>query len=81
MVADALLHDPGYITGAGPDTSVLVGAFLELLLTIANIVTATALFPVVKIVGGGARRSPRADVEVSMVGFVVGAVDGQDGER
>jgi hypothetical protein len=43
-----VLHDPGYITGAGPDTSVLVGAFLELLLIIANIGTAVALFPVLK---------------------------------
>ena len=43
-----VLHDPGYITGAGPDTSVLVGAFLELLLVIANIGTAVALFPVLK---------------------------------
>jgi len=43
-----ILKDPGYITGAGPDTSVLLGAFLELLLIIANIGTAVALFPVLK---------------------------------
>ena len=43
-----VLKNPGYITGAGPDTSVLVGAFLELLLIIANIGSAVALFPVVK---------------------------------
>jgi Domain of unknown function (DUF4386) len=43
-----VLHDSGYITGPGPDTSVLVGAFLELLLIIANIGTAVALFPVLK---------------------------------
>ena len=43
-----VLHDPGYITGAGPDTSVLLGAFLELLLIIANVGTAVALFPVLK---------------------------------
>ena len=43
-----VLKDPGYITGAGPDTSVLVGAFLEVLLIIANIGTALALFPVLK---------------------------------
>ena len=43
-----VLNDPGYITGAGPDTSVLVGAFLEVLLIIANIGTAVALFPVLK---------------------------------
>ena len=43
-----VLKDPGYITGPGPDTSVLVGAFLEVLLIIANIGTTLALFPVLK---------------------------------
>jgi len=43
-----VLTDPGYITGAGPDTGVLLGAFLELLLIIANIGTAVVLFPVLK---------------------------------
>jgi hypothetical protein len=43
-----VLNDPGYITGPGPDTSVLVGAFLEVLLIIANIGTAVALFPIFK---------------------------------
>ena len=43
-----ILKDPAYITGAGPDTGVLLGAFLELLLIIANIGTAVALFPVLK---------------------------------
>jgi hypothetical protein len=43
-----VLHDPGYITGAGPDTSVLLGAFLEVLLIVANIGSALALFPILK---------------------------------
>jgi len=43
-----VLKDPGYITGPGPDTSVLVGAFLEVLLIIANVGTALTLFPVLK---------------------------------
>src|SRR5919206_1616748 len=43
-----VLKGPGYITGAGPDTSVLVGAFLEVLLIIAIIGSAVALFPVLK---------------------------------
>jgi hypothetical protein len=43
-----VLNDPGYITGAGPDTGVLLGAFLELLLIIANIGTALTLFPILK---------------------------------
>ena len=43
-----VLKDPGYITGPGPDTSVLLGAFLEVLLIIANLGTTLALFPVLK---------------------------------
>ena len=43
-----VLHDRGYITGAGPDTGVLLGAFLEVLLIIANIGTTLALFPILK---------------------------------
>jgi hypothetical protein len=43
-----VLNDPGYITGAGADTQVFLGAFLELLLIIANIGTAVALFPILK---------------------------------
>jgi hypothetical protein len=43
-----VLTDPGYITGVGSDTGVFVGAFLELLLIIANIGTALALFPILK---------------------------------
>lgn len=43
-----VLHDHGYITGAGADTRVLLGAFLELLLIAANIGTAVVLFPVLK---------------------------------
>jgi hypothetical protein len=44
----AVLDHTGYITGAGNDTRVLVGAFLELLLIVANIGTAVVLFPVLK---------------------------------
>lgn len=43
-----VLHDPHYIIGAGPDTRVFLGAFLELLLIVANIGTALALFPILK---------------------------------
>jgi hypothetical protein len=37
-----------YITGAGPDTSVFIGGTLELIVALAGIGTAVALFPVVK---------------------------------
>jgi uncharacterized protein DUF4386 len=43
-----VLNDHHYITGAGADTRVLLGAFLELILIIANIGTAVVLFPVLK---------------------------------
>ena len=43
-----VLEDPRYIVGAGADTSVSLGAFLELILIIANIGTAVVLWPVLK---------------------------------
>jgi len=43
-----VLDDPRYIVGAGADNRVLLGAFLELILIIANIGTAVALFPILK---------------------------------
>lgn len=44
-----VLDDPvGYIAGGGFDTRIFFGAFLELLLIIANIGTAVVLFPILK---------------------------------
>jgi hypothetical protein len=43
-----VVDDPRYIVGAGADTRVALGAFLELLLIIANIGTAVVLFPILK---------------------------------
>jgi hypothetical protein len=44
-----VLDDPaGYIAGAGQDNRILFGAFLELLLIIANIGTAVVIYPVVR---------------------------------
>ena len=43
-----VVDDPRYILGGGADNRVLTGAFLELLLIIANIGTAVALFPLLK---------------------------------
>jgi hypothetical protein len=42
------LFEPGYIVGAGADTRVLWGALNEVILVIANVGTAVALFPVLK---------------------------------
>jgi hypothetical protein len=43
-----VVDDPRYILGGGADNLVLLGAFLELLLIIANIGTAVVLYPVLK---------------------------------
>ena len=39
---------PGYIAGAGPDTPVMWGVLLEIIVALAGIGTAVALFPVLK---------------------------------
>jgi hypothetical protein len=43
-----VLNDPDYIVGAGADTIVRLGAFLEVIIAIAIIGTAVTLFPIVK---------------------------------
>jgi hypothetical protein len=43
-----VLNDSHYILGAGVDTRILAGAFLEVLLAISGIGSAVAIFPVVK---------------------------------
>ncbi len=43
-----VLDDVGYILGGRADTRVLLGAFLELLLIVANIGSAVVLFPILK---------------------------------
>ena len=42
------VRDVGYIVGPGPDTRVFVGAVLEIIVALAGIGTAVALYPVVK---------------------------------
>jgi hypothetical protein len=48
LLYDPVLHHTGYISAAGTDTRVLLGAFLELILIIANIASAVVLFPILK---------------------------------
>jgi Domain of unknown function (DUF4386) len=43
-----VLDNADYILGAGADTRMSLGAFLEILLIIANIATAVVLFPILK---------------------------------
>jgi hypothetical protein len=42
------VRQPGYITGPGPDTPMIFGGVLEMIVALAGIGTAVALYPVVK---------------------------------
>jgi hypothetical protein len=42
------VHDPKYIVGPGPDTGVLLGGVLEVIVALAGMGTAVALYPVLK---------------------------------
>jgi len=44
----SVLNDPNYIVGAGTDTAVIIGGILEIIVALAGIGTAVALYPVVK---------------------------------
>ena len=44
----AILNDPNYIVGSGPDTPVIIGGILEIIVALACIGTAVALYPVFK---------------------------------
>jgi hypothetical protein len=44
----APVHDPNYIVGPGPDTPVILGGVLEIIVALAGIGTAVALYPVIK---------------------------------
>jgi len=42
------VHDPNYITGHGPDTAMLTGGILEVIVALAGIGTAVVLYPVLR---------------------------------
>jgi len=42
------VHEPGYVSGPGPDGPVILGGVLELVVALAGIGTAVVLYPVVK---------------------------------
>ncbi len=42
------IHDIYYITGPGPDTGVIIGGILEIIVALAGIGTAVVLYPVLK---------------------------------
>jgi Domain of unknown function (DUF4386) len=45
---DQVRHNPKYILGSGLDTAVLVGGILEIIVALAGLGTAVALYPVLK---------------------------------
>ncbi|MCW3119067.1 MAG: hypothetical protein JWM28_3149, partial [Chitinophagaceae bacterium] len=42
------IHDPEYIVGPGPDTAAIFGGILEIIVALAGIGTAVALYPVIR---------------------------------
>jgi hypothetical protein len=44
----SVLNDPNYIVGPGTDTAVIIGGILEIIVALAGIGTAVALYPVLK---------------------------------
>ncbi len=42
------VHEANYIVGSGPDTKVIVGGILEIIVALAGIATAIVLFPLLK---------------------------------
>lgn len=49
------VRDPNYIIGPGPDTAAIIGSVLEMIVALACIGTAVALYPVVKRQNEGSR--------------------------
>jgi hypothetical protein len=48
FIYDQVRNNPNYILSPGPDTAVLFGAILEIIVALAGIGTAVALYPVLK---------------------------------
>jgi len=42
------VHEPNFIVGPGPDTRVLIGGVLEMIVALAGLVSAVALYPILK---------------------------------
>ena len=74
ILYDPVLNDADYILGAGDDTRITLGAFLEFLLMIGNVGTAVVMFPILRRLQRNARSELRrfTDVESTIIG--VGAI-------
>jgi hypothetical protein len=48
LVLYTAVHEPNFIVGPGPDTPVLIGGVLEMIVALAGLGSAVALYPIVK---------------------------------
>jgi hypothetical protein len=48
LVLYGAVHHPSYVTGNGPDTAMLIGGVLEIIVAVAGISTAIVLYPVLR---------------------------------
>jgi len=48
VLYSSVLNDPAYIVGSGPDTGVIIGGILEIIVALAGIGTAVVLYPLLK---------------------------------
>ncbi len=48
LVLYDVVRDPNFIVGPGPDTKVIIGVILEMIVALAGIGTAVALYPVLR---------------------------------
>ncbi len=48
LVLYTAVHEPNFIVGPGPDTPVLIGGVLEMIVALAGLGTAVALYPILK---------------------------------
>jgi hypothetical protein len=48
LVLYGAVHHPNYVTGNGPDTAMLIGGVLEIIVALAGISTAIVLYPVLR---------------------------------
>ena len=66
------VHDPNFIVGPGPDTAILFGGILEIIVALAGIGTAITLYPVLKRQNEGAALGLVSSRVVEAAGIVAG---------
>src|SRR5215217_1939919 len=67
------VHEPNFIVGPGPDTPVLIGGVLEMVVALAGLVSAVALYPIVGVAAAVGVGDPDRAVGVLAGGVPDGA--------